>query len=105
MPRRRKHRRWNVPYFLSGFPERLEQFKETSGLTWAELARRIGTNTLTVRRWRAGSLPNSQHLLALMDLAGKLKLSHLLSTESSTESPKASVLPAAGQDSDGAQVQ
>ena len=103
MPRRRKHRRWNVPYFLSGFHERLEQFKDASGLTWAELARRIGTNTLTVRRWRAGAHPNSQHLLALMDLAGRLELSHILTAESSPESPKASVLPAAGQKGGSAQ--
>lgn len=97
MPRRRRHRRWQVPLFLDGFPGRLEQFKEASGLTWAELARRVGTNTLTVRRWRAGAHPNSQHLLALMDLAGRLGLGHILTAKRPPDNPNANFLSVAGQ--------
>lgn len=80
MPRRRTRHRRPVPSFLDGFPERLKLLKEASGLSWAELARRIGTNTLTVRRWCEGTRPNSQHLLALMDLAGKMDLGNILTT-------------------------
>ena len=42
------------------------------------MARRLGTNTLTLRRWRAGTRPNALHLLALLYLAEELKLAHLL---------------------------
>ena len=89
MPRKRTRHRRTVPSYLDGFPEKLNLLKDASGLSWAELARRIGTNTLTVRRWRAGTHPNSQHLLALMDLAGKLGLANILTTNCSPHDVKA----------------
>ena len=88
MPRRRIRHRKTVPSFLDGFPERLNRFKDASGLSWAELARRTGTNTLTVRRWRAGAHPNSQHLLALIDVASKLNLDNILTAGTSPDDPK-----------------
>ena len=78
MPRQRTRHRRAVRSYLDGFPESLERLKEATGLSWAELARRIGTDTLTLRRWRGGVRPNSQHLLALMDLAGEMDLSDIL---------------------------
>ncbi len=48
------------------------------GLTWSELARRLGTNPLTLRRWRQGARPNALHLLALLEVAASLDLVHLL---------------------------
>ena len=50
------------------FPQRLELFKEASGLSWAELARRLETSDLNLRRWRAGTRPHPGHLMALVDL-------------------------------------
>ena len=78
MPRQRTRHGRAVRSYLDGFPESLERLKEATGLSWAELARRIGTDTLTLRRWRGGVRPNSQHLLALMDLAGEMDLSDIL---------------------------
>ena len=78
MPRQRTRHGRAVRSYLDGFPESLERLKEATGLSWAELARSIGTNTLTIRRWRGGVRPNSQHLLALMDLAGEMDLSDIL---------------------------
>ena len=78
MPRQRTRHGRTVRSYLDGFPESLERLKEATGLSWAELARSIGTNTLTIRRWRGGVRPNSQHLLALMDLAGEMDLSDIL---------------------------
>ena len=52
--------------------------EEASGLTWSELARRLGTNALTLRRWRQGARPNALHLLALLQFAASLALAHLL---------------------------
>ena len=54
------------------------QIKEASGLTWADLARELGTTTLNVWRWRKGVRPNAHHLLALQDLARRMDLEHLL---------------------------
>ena len=101
MPRRQIHRRRRVPSFLDGFPERLEQFKNASGLSWAELARCTGTSTLTVRRWRAGTNPNSQHLLALLDLASRSGLGNLLVSGCSSNGLETSVLSTAGPEADG----
>ena len=56
--------------------------KEASGLTWAELARQLGTTTLNLWRWRNGVRPNAHHLLALQDLARRLNLAHLLPSAS-----------------------
>ena len=74
MPRQRKPSRREAHVFPEDFPEKLEQLKEASGLTWSELARRLGTNPLTVRRWRQGARPNALHLLALLQFAASLDL-------------------------------
>ena len=64
---------------LDDFPERLRRFKEASGLSWAEIARRLGTTPKTVRRWYQGKgRPNAHYLLALQDLAKGLGLGHML---------------------------
>ena len=78
MPRQRLTHRRTIHAFPEDFADGLEQIKEASGLSWSELARRLGTNPLTVRRWRCGVRPNAQHLLALMAVAGDLGLGHLL---------------------------
>ncbi len=69
-------------YVLTGdFAEGLEAFKEASGLTWAEIARLLGTSVLNLWRWRnRGVLPNMHHLLALQELADSRGLGHLLPT-------------------------
>ncbi len=44
----------------------------------SELAARLGTNPLTLRRWRQGIRPNALHLLALLEVAASLDLTHPL---------------------------
>lgn len=78
MPRQRVRRHRFSYVFPEDFPRALERLKEASGLTWAELARRLGTNTLNMWRWRSGVRPNAHHLLALQDLAEGMDLGHLL---------------------------
>ena len=76
----RQHTRYSriVYVFPDDFPRRLERFKEESGLSWAELARRLGTYPYTVDRWRnKGVRPHFRHLMALLDLAEGLGLLHL----------------------------
>ena len=70
-------------------PRRLSSASEpvqgASGLSWAELARRLGTYPLTIRRWTDGS---TQGALALLDLADALGLSHLLTGQDDGEVPR-----------------
>ena len=78
MPRGRTHSRREDYAYSGDFGRALELLMEASGLSWAELARRLGTSTLNLWRWRNGVRPNAHHLLALQDLARRLGLEHLL---------------------------
>ena len=78
MPRQRIHHRRDIYRLPDDFPERLRRFQEESGLPWAEVARRLGTLPHTVWRWRKGEVwPNTQHMMALMELADSLGLSRI----------------------------
>lgn len=44
MPRQRIHHTIETYDFPDDFAERLERFKEESGLSWAEIARRLGAH-------------------------------------------------------------
>ena len=74
MPRQQVHHRRGLYEFPDDFPECLRRLKEASGLSWSELARRLGTSPLTIRRWMQGVQPTSHYLLALQDLAEELGL-------------------------------
>ena len=74
MPRQRTQCRRR----LDDFPQRLVWFKHASGLSWVEIARRLGVDPVTVRRWwQRGVRPSYRHLKALQDLADDLGLGHL----------------------------
>ena len=80
MPRQRTDHRRIIYVFPDDFPQRLERFREESGLSRAELARCLGTYSYTIKRWsEARARPNAQHLMALLDLADRMGLAHLLS--------------------------
>ena len=78
MPRQRsRHSRetYEVP---ADFPRRLNRFQEESGLSWSEIARRIGTYRSTVGRWKEGrGRPNMEYMMGLLDLAESLGLRHI----------------------------
>ena len=47
-------------------------------MSWVEIACRIGTLPYTVWRWWKGRVrPNTPHMMALLELADDLGLSHL----------------------------
>ena len=48
MPRQRTHHSGITYVFPDDFPQRLKRFKEESGLSWAEIARRLGTYPYTI---------------------------------------------------------
>ena len=69
MPRQRID--YNIPTynFPDDFPERLKRYQVESGLSWSEIA----------RRWKEGrGRPNTEHMMALLDLVEGLGLAHLL---------------------------
>ena len=51
------------------FPERLEQFREVSGLSWGELAACMGVDHERVTSWRRGALPRDLALSKLYRVA------------------------------------
>ncbi len=79
MPTRRISFKRRVSAFPKDFPERLKRFKKESGLSWAELSRRLGAHPETVRRWKEGQArPNAENMLALCQLADDLVLGRLI---------------------------
>ena len=77
MPRQRTYysrRNYDLP---DDFPERLKRFQRESGLSWSDIARRLGTYRHTVWRWAEGrTRPNYQHRRALLELAEGMGLGH-----------------------------
>ena len=51
MPRQRTHHSGRTYASPDDFPQRLVWFKHASGLSWSEIARRLGTYLHTVKRW------------------------------------------------------
>ena len=60
--------------FPEDFSERLEWFKEESGLSWKALARLMGVKPYRFWRWRQGTRPSSTHLFLLLTLADAMGL-------------------------------
>ena len=78
MPRQRNNYYRDTYEFAEDFPERLKRFQMESGLSWSEIARRIGTYRSTVSRWKRGEgRPNMKHMMALLELAESLGLRHI----------------------------
>ena len=85
MPRQRTRYRRAEHALPDDFPERLERFKEVSGLSWSELARRLWTSPVTLWRWRNGVKPHPRHLRALHEAADERDLLSLLTTGTSSD--------------------
>ena len=78
MPRQRIHHSRKTYDLPDDFPQRLVRFKEESGLSWAELNRRLDIHHETMRRWRKGrARPSMRNMMALLALANSLGLGHL----------------------------
>ena len=73
MPRQRVNHSRGTYELPDDFPRRLTRFQEESGLSWSEVARRLGVYRHAVRRWKEGlALPSIQHRRALMELAASM---------------------------------
>lgn len=61
--------------FPIDFPERLERFKEASGLSWRAIARMLGVRLHRLRQWRnKGVAPSPAHLFLLLTIAESMGL-------------------------------
>ena len=54
------------------FPERLERFREVTGLSWGELAASLGVDHERVTSWRRGALPRDLALPKLYRVAQRV---------------------------------
>ena len=78
LPGQRNDYTRTIHQYLGDFPKRLERFQRESGLSWAEIARRLGTYCNTLWLWKEGrSLPDYQHRKALWEFADSKGLGHL----------------------------
>lgn len=51
------------------FPARLAALKELTGLSWEGMANAMGVDSRQLHRWRKGTAPNGEAMLALVRLA------------------------------------
>ena len=59
--------------FPPDFPDRLELFKEASGLSWRKIADLLGVSLHRLREWRnKGVAPSTAHLFRLLTIAGAM---------------------------------
>ena len=54
------------------FAERLNAFKEVTGLSWDAPAACLGVDPRQLQRWRKGTKPSGDGLCALVKLAGRI---------------------------------
>ena len=54
------------------FADRLNAFKETTGLSWDALAGCLGVDPRQLQRWRKGTRPSGDGLCALILLAARI---------------------------------
>ena len=62
---------FGVPFLPEDFSERLEHFKEISGLPWDVMASCLGVDPRQLQRWRQGTRPSGDGLFALLTLAAR----------------------------------
>ena len=66
------HLLFGITFLPEDFSERLERFKQASGLTWDGLAACLGVDTRQLQRWRRGTKPSGDGLCALILLASRI---------------------------------
>ena len=58
--------------FPKDFPRHLEVFKEMAGMSWRELAKRVGVRYGRLMSWRRGTVPKGEALLSLFRVASTM---------------------------------
>ena len=60
------------PFLPADFPQRLDQLKQATGLSWEGVAVCLGVDVRQVQRWRRGTEPCGGALFALFRLADRV---------------------------------
>lgn len=58
--------------YVDGLPEGLERLAVVAGMTWPQLAARLGVGGGRVQEWRHGRLPDSDEVGALIEVASRV---------------------------------
>ena len=66
------HLMFGITFLPEDFSDRLDAFKEASGLTWDGLAGCLGVDPRQLQRWRNGTKPSGDGLFALLLLAARV---------------------------------
>ena len=66
------HLMFGITFLPEDFSDRLNAFKEASGLTWDGLAGCLGVDPRQLQRWRNGTKPSGDGLFALLSLAARV---------------------------------
>ena len=61
-----------VTFLPEDFPQRLDRFKEATGLSWEGLGMCMGLDPRQLQRWRQGTKPSGDALFALLLLAARV---------------------------------
>ena len=71
-PARSPEIRPGVALLPEDFPERLAALKKLTGLSWEGMAAAMGVDSRQLHRWRKGTAPNGEAMLALVRLAAQV---------------------------------
>ena len=63
---------YSLPPFPEDFGKRLEQLKEMTGLSWAEVAERLGFTQRGLLKRHRGGPPSGAYLWAILELAREI---------------------------------
>ena len=69
MEHRERTEDFHAPPWQEDFPQRLARLIELTGLSWQELAERLGVTERSEMKWRRGGMPSRPKFWAIMELA------------------------------------
>ena len=61
-----------VALMPQNFPARLEALKQSTGMSWEQMATALGVDCRQLHRWRRGTVPNGPAMLALVRFARRV---------------------------------
>ncbi len=63
---------YRPPPWPEDFPQRLERLKEKAGISWKQMAERLGVTDRGALKWRREGRPSAANFLAILELAREL---------------------------------
>ena len=63
---------FNPPPWPEDFPQRLQRLREMAGVSWKQMAERLGVTDRGALKWRREGRPSAANLLAILELAREI---------------------------------